>query len=129
MRQPRLVGRLYRVPLWRVMVRSRKAFFSPFFALLVINLYSDPHSLVELIRLLLQYGAKVELANEDEETPIIQACLNGHVEAARFLKHVGASAMHVAGTKSGVLHMAVLSRSLPMVKEVLSWTSRPGSFL
>lgn len=53
------------------------------------------HGHVDVVRLLLQHGARPQAQNADGSTPLHWAAMNGHPEVARLLLAVGPEVVHV----------------------------------
>ena len=44
--------------------------------------------------MLLQAGANVDMCDEDQRTPLMEACENNYMETVQYLLRAGASATH-----------------------------------
>jgi uncharacterized protein len=79
------------------------------------------------VKLLIERGADVNLCDEGGYNALHWAIAEGHVEAAKSLKSAGSSISVASGSGYSVLHWAASSRSVPMLREVLSWDECPGA--
>eukprot|EP01122_Echinamoeba_exundans_P008718 TRINITY_DN2944_c0_g1_i1.p1 TRINITY_DN2944_c0_g1~~TRINITY_DN2944_c0_g1_i1.p1 ORF type:complete len:629 (-),score=55.75 TRINITY_DN2944_c0_g1_i1:119-2005(-) len=78
-----------------------------------------------LVKLLIEKGADVNLRDSGGYNALHWAISGGHVEAAKVIKAAGAT-MDVSSSGYSVLHWAASSRSVPMLREVLSWPGCPN---
>lgn len=76
---------------------------------------------LEMVKLLVSKGAKVDAADEDNATPLMNAVDNGYFEIAQYLVSQGAN-VNVKTKEGGVtpLHLAVYKGNMQMAEYLLS---------
>lgn len=77
------------------------------------------HVRVEVARVLLEHGAKVNLEDKKGRTPLHRAAVNGTVELMHVLLEHGANAGAEDGEGRSPLHLAVHYRSVEIVRVLL----------
>ncbi|KAI1415548.1 ankyrin repeat-containing domain protein [Hypoxylon sp. FL1857] len=75
---------------------------------------------VDVMRVLLDNGAKVNMKGTKNQTPLVEACLLGHVESATLLLESGAEVIDFASSTNDPLDAAVQSGNADLVKLVLN---------
>lgn len=74
---------------------------------------------LEIVRLLLNHGAKLDVADEDGETPLYRACCSGDKEIMPLVSYLLGRGVDVNGRSSNgetALHLAVRQRNEELVK-------------
>ncbi|KAJ1466196.1 ankyrin repeat-containing domain protein [Baffinella frigidus] len=75
---------------------------------------------IEIVKMLLDHGAKVEMVSDIGGTPLMSACAAGNVDIAALLLDRGASVSSLTGDGSTPLHTAVSSGDRNVVELLLS---------
>ncbi|KAJ6636025.1 Protein TANC2 [Pseudolycoriella hygida] len=84
---------------------------------------------VSMVKLLLEFGADVELANSQGCTPLILAASNGHCDVVRQLVAAGCSLGHTdTANRCALVHAARMNK-ITVVKYLIAcdWLQRPNS--
>lgn len=68
-----------------------------------------------------QSGANLDICDEDQRTPLMEACENNHLETVRYLLSAGAIASHKVGQPTPSFHHYITSTSSS--KDVLMYSS------
>ena len=71
------------------------------------------------VQIILKEGVDVDSRSDNFKTPLMRAAMSGHVECMKLLKHSGADAFAVDAKGRTVLHLAVASNRLAVVKWLL----------
>uniref|UniRef100_A0AAX7U215 Euchromatic histone-lysine N-methyltransferase 1b n=1 Tax=Astatotilapia calliptera TaxID=8154 RepID=A0AAX7U215_ASTCA len=70
--------------------------------------------------MMFQAGANLDMCDEDQRTPLMEACENNHMEVVLYLLRAGASAMHKDVEGFTCLHLAAKSGHYKIVEHLLS---------
>jgi ankyrin repeat domain-containing protein 17 len=85
--------------------------------------YAIQHNYTEIVEILIKHGGsnlKLELANDNGHTPLMEAASNGHVECSRLLIDAGADVnTHSSEFKETALTLASYKGQVDMVKFLL----------
>lgn len=76
---------------------------------------------LEIARLLIQAGAKLDIADSTGNTPLHRAVKRGDVSTVTSLLEVGADVLKLSGEGSSPLHMAVEAGNEEVVRALLQW--------
>lgn len=77
---------------------------------------------VDMIRSMIQAGAKIDQTNSEDYTALMVAARFGQVEAVKALLQLGADTTPINDHRSGVLELAVISKNIAIQKFLLGRT-------
>ncbi|KAH8748466.1 ankyrin repeat-containing domain protein [Diaporthe sp. PMI_573] len=76
---------------------------------------------LQIARLLVQYGAKIDVPDQSGATPLHQAVKQGRIDTVRGLLDLGANVLTRDANDSSLLHTAIEKDNLEMVSALLLW--------
>ncbi|XP_038110432.1 uncharacterized protein LOC6052718 [Culex quinquefasciatus] len=85
--------------------------------------YAAKHGSVEMVQFLIDRSARIDVENNLGETPLFLAVRNNHLAVAELLIKTGANISHKDHYSSYILHAAVKSGNVNLVKLILDYAS------
>jgi ankyrin repeat protein len=76
---------------------------------------------LQIARLLVQYGAKIDVPDQSGATPLHQAVKQGRIDIVRGLLDLGANVLTRDANDTSLLHTAIEKDNLEMVSALLLW--------